>query len=213
MAELQKTGFLLDLTEPSVQQMERERTWGCGGGSLLGTSGGVVLPPALPLGLRITSLDRNVYNIGEDVAVRLTLTNTGSVPIRIPSSVDAGLVFSKDCKWLPHPGVTGLHGIVTLVLEDGSGQKDFIAGHELFGVSSDPNTFRELAPGESMGIKTAGKMNLYNIARERKKLNLSRDSAIPLTVTASFTMDDTPAFGGYRPVVSADALRITVRAE
>jgi hypothetical protein len=141
------------------------------------------------------------------------LTNTGNEPVRIPWSVDANLVFRKDCKWLPAPGVVGLHGDITLVLEDESGQKDFIGAHGLFGVSTDPNTFRELAPGDSVLIKTGGRMNLYNITLERKKAGVSGDFPIRLTVTARFTLDDSPAFGRYRPVVSANSLRITVRAE
>jgi len=127
--------------------------------------------------------------------------------------VDAGLIFSKDCKWLPGPGVVGLHGSITLVFEDESGKKDFIASHGLFGISSDPSTFRELAPGESMEIKTAGKLELYNIAMGRKSAGLSPSLPIPVTVTASFTLDDGPAFGRYRPVVSANSLRLIVLGE
>jgi hypothetical protein len=151
--------------------------------------------------------------LGEEATSELVLTNTGGGPIRIPWSVDPSLVFGKDCKWLLGPGVVGLHGSITLVLEDKSGKKDFIAGHNLFGVSCDPSTFRELAPGESMEIKTAGKVELYNIATEMRRASLPLAFPIAVTVTGSFTLDDSAAFGRYRPVASANSLRVTVRAE
>ena len=205
--------LLLDLTTSEIQHVEAQFNWGCSGGSLLSTTQGIVLPPPLPLRLRIDSVTEEPYRLGQDVASQLILTNTGNESIRIPWSVDANLVFRKDCKWLPPSGVVGLHGAVTLVLEDESGHKDFIGAHGLFGIASDPATFRELAPGDSVLIKTAGRMDLYNIAIERKKAGISGDFPIRLTVTARFTLDDTPAFGRYRPAVSENKMEVSINKE
>ena len=198
--------LVLDLTPPSVGEAQRALTWGCTGGGL-----GPLRPPKLPLALRLTSLDRETYRLGEEAISELVLTNTGGAAVRIPWSVDASLVFSKDCRWLPRPGVVGLHGSVTLMLEDESGKRDFVAGHNLFGVSSDPSTFRELAPGETMEIKMAGKVELHNIPMGVG--GAGAPACVPVTVTANFALDDSPAFGRYSPVVSANSLRLTVQAE
>ena len=147
MGEPQRGQLLLDLTVPSVQRQETQLTFGCGGGSLVGTGHGVVLPPALPLALHVAPLNIRTYRSGDQLTALLILTNEGNAPIKIPMSVNAGLIFGSDCKWLPGQGVVGLHGRITLVLNEVSGQRYLTVAHALYGVSSDPSTYYGLAPG------------------------------------------------------------------
>src|SRR5579872_1944908 len=107
MAVLHRHRLALDLTLPSVAQVEKGQTWGCGGGSLLSTDEGLVLPPALPLRMRILSLNAKNYRLGEELTSELLLTNVGKLPLKMPVSIDQTLVFHRDCKWLPAPGVVG----------------------------------------------------------------------------------------------------------
>lgn len=204
--------FFLDLTRPIVAQTEADQSWGCGGGQSVATERGEVRPPGLPLSVRILSLSAKGYHVGDVLTSELLLTNIGTSPFRVPTTVDQGLAFDPHCKWLPKPGTTGLHGSVGLRLADSSGHFVFIGGHSLFGLSDNAATFCELAPGKSMRIKTSGKVILEYTSPIQKSLAAGKVRSVPLTVTAILTMDDTPSFGAYRPVVSANSVGVELMA-
>ncbi len=202
--------YRLDLTRPSIAKTETRLRWGCGGGSGGATEKGPVVPPPLPLRMRIISLDAAEYRPGQQVNAYLLITNVGRSPFNFPSSVDQTLIFHPGCTWAPPPGALGLHGLITLVLADQSGHEDFIASHGLYGVSSNSNSYVPLAPGDSILIKTAGKLFLQST-----RLRPEGAAQLPapphrLTVTARLSVDDTPAFGRFSPVVSANSLRIRI---
>lgn len=202
--------LLLDLTRRSVAQTESAIRSGCGGGMSVATEKGQVPPLALPLRIRIASLNAKEYTVGEELTAHLLVRNIGSKSIRIPASVNQSLVFGPACKWQPSPGLVGLHGSIGLTIEDHSGNRGIIASHGLYAISNEPDTYRVLSPGQSIMIIIAGKVNLPNITTTPTSESHDRLNSAHLIVRATFSMDEGPVFGRYGPVVSSNHARIAV---
>ncbi len=203
---------LLDLTLPSVAAVERARKTGCEEGRLGGAIDG---PPARPrspgLSLRIASLDPLNYKPGGDLTALLVLANTGQSPVLVPWTVESSLVYSEGCERVHlRPGVKALVGEIGILVEDDLGNKQAQASHGLFAVSSNPGSFRELPPGESLSIKIGGQLDLSWIQAERQKANAPLSFPLTLKVVATFELHDGIELTGGSPLISVNQLRITV---
>lgn len=145
--------------------------------------------------------------MGQPLTANLRLTNASDDPVRVPWSVDHGIVFGKNCEWLPKPGAAGLMSTISLVLTDTGGYKQFIAGHGLYGISTSPATYRTLRPHGTLDVRMGGKIDLHDIIVQRREAGLPLALPQSFTVTAIFDWSD-GGFGKYRQVPSNNRLRV-----
>lgn len=204
---------VLDLATPEARQKEKARTTSCGGigGSVFVTHRPVPEPLDLPLALHMESLSQAGYRVGEDITSGLRFTNVGSKPVLIPWSPDKGTVYGDKCEWLPKAlGVRALRGMVRLEFTDETGYAQFIGSHSVYGISTRPDTYQTLAPGQSAVIRIWGTIGFWTIIEKRKEKGLGFTLPQDFVVRASFDLDDTSLPLPYAPLHSENEVRVKV---
>jgi len=205
--------LVLDLTQATEINSESSKSHCFGWGGGLGGADHGPPPPMLPLDLQVVSLSSSTYKEGDDVAAELLLTSETDKAILIPSSLSPDTVYTDGCKEVAlKAGTRALFANVSLTFEDEHGFWEAIAGAFTYGLSDDPKTYIELPPGKSLRIKTAGKVQLYNMLAQSQKANVALRFPLQLKITAKFDLDD-PTFRGYRPVTSSNQLTISIEGK
>lgn len=202
----------LDLTAPQVKTREQSRTTACGYvPAAVVTSHGRARGPGLPLEVEFELLGNTLYRVGDDITSTVRITNVGAKPISIPWSPDPDIVFGRDCEWLPKPqGVSGLRGTVRLEFVDEDRHVEFIGSHVLYGILSNPETYRELAPRQSAIIRISGTIDFWNIVQKTREERLQLKLPQDFIVGASFDLDEGPQGTSYARVLSRNHLRVKV---
>ena len=205
--------LVLDLTTPTVARYERSLAGHCIAGGIAPTSSeGNIKPPTLPIRVEAVNLDRKSYAVGEAVRATVRLTNIGRQPIPIPWALDVALVLTQNCTWQPlSSGAKPLHASVAISLVDDNGNSEAIVAHYLYGVTSDPATYRTLAPKESVVVRMPGRIDVSYINEQRLK-EKKKLLVLPLNfkVVASFEYSDVPRFGEYPEVQSENTILVRV---
>lgn len=204
--------LFLDLTGPEVERVEGAVKMGCGGGgSLLSSNEGIILPPRPPLELEIISLDRRSYKLGDEVVCELRVTNASNNRVLFPWSVGRSVILGNDCEWLAKaPGEVGLTATLGLSLMDAAGYGELTAAHGLYGISTKPASYRALGPHESMRVRMGGHADLYYLSAQRQKAGLAFSLPQDFTAVAFLEWDDSPTFGKYAQVRSHNHLQLTI---
>lgn len=192
----------IDLT---VADVHAEGLNGVGCGSSRGSEGPV---QEVPLAVKIDSLERTTYRVGEEVVYQIRLTNVGDKPLAIPWSRDSHV---KDpCTpssryWtLKGPKLNALFG---LRFKDPSGVETELALAELFGAIDDPETHRILKPHESALIRASDAVDgaVPHLAGELgKKLDLPQS----FDVHAFYHLNDTSVNNDYKTIESKTGIRV-----
>lgn len=199
--------LFLDLTAPSVNEMDRSKTKGCGSAGAVYTSGQPIRPPQLTLTLEIERLNENQFTLGAAVVVDLRLTNTGEKPVVLPWDPDSDIVYGRDCEDFRKPAAAHtLLGSLAVKVVGTEGKANFVAGHELFGLHDDPETYRILAPQQSAHIRVSGKLDLSPAAIKA----LSSGATNHFKFIAVFDLTDTSMPNRYATVVSANPKDVIV---
>lgn len=202
---------LLDFTSAEVEQVE-PLPGGCGGGRL---AGGTHDPgprfPELNLSLTVEQLDSYVKQVGDKLVAELRFTNTGTKPKRFPLSWRWEKAFGENCRgFLLHPTATHLRGSLRLELQDEAGYTEPIAWLPLFASSSEPSTYRVLAPGESIRVKLAGKIHFWKVIENRKPDDAPFKLPQVFVVKAAFDLDDSSLWNPHERLRSANSIKLRV---
>lgn len=205
---------LLDLTTPEVEQIE-SRPGGCGGGGrLAGGEGGPPPLPELRLSLTIEHLDTETLKVGDEVVAELKFRNIGKEPQRFPLSSRGESAFGVNCEDLPQrQDGYPIRGIVALEFKDESGYLEpYIALHALYANSRYPESFRFLAPGETIRVKMGGKIFFNRVNQDRKPQGPPFKLPQQFVVTATFNLDDRSLWNPYKELRSSNQIRVRVTA-
>ena len=184
----QEVGFL-DMTQVQIRYRVRvTRSVGIIGG-VMGHS--KPLPPTMRI--KLESLDRREYTIGETLLFEVKLENVSQDRVRIP--------------WNPHPAdiepddpaqlYEYTNGQFSLSGEDEHGETVHLSGISLYGSPKVPGSLLELSPGNWVRIRA--KIKLYVGETQWGKQLLSRgESELALKVSFSTSRTVvTPKNGGY----------------
>lgn len=209
-SETGKDSLLLDLAEPEIRQKLDSRTGGCGGGRLTGLSHGDLGRPTLPTEMHFELLDGEGYSVGEAIVYEVRFTNRGHQPVWFPWSPYSETAYGKGCQWPAVPGARALRGWVQLAFEDQQGYVETIAAQDLYGISTQPSSYRVLAPGETVRVRAAGKVNFSTIIEKRIKEHLPFALPQAFAATASFGLDDSSLPNPCSPLRSSNQLEVLV---
>jgi len=180
----------LDLTKPGIVATAPAKNVGHG----IGHSGGH--PPALPLRLTLSRLDRQVYVFGSAITYEVTVENIGEAPFKMPWSVDRARIEGE--------GTSFLQGFLSLLIVDPDGGEHLIGTVILDGSELFADTLETVLPGEIARIRTREQINVGPEMASRLA------ASNPATVRAVFAMDTTP-IGLSSRVISENALPATLR--
>ena len=164
-----------------------------------------------PLAVQLESLDRTHYKARDEVVGEVRVTNVGAKPVMIPWSPDPETVFRKNCEWRPKSlGVTAQKAMISLEFEDEAGFTQFIASHGLYGISSNAETYRKLAPHQTAVIKIWGTVDFYNMIEERRAKGLEFKLPQKFAARARFEVDDSSFWVAYKTLRSTNQIRVRV---
>jgi len=156
-------------------------------------------------------LDTRIRKVGDEVVAELRFINIGKEPQRFPLSSRWETANDEKCEWLGfRPGMIAQRGWVRLEFADGAGYTEFIGSHPLFSNSSDPNSYRMLAPGQSIRVKLGGKIYFQRVYEERKPEDKPFTLPQEFGVTASFSLDDSSLWNPYKKLRSTNPVRVRV---
>jgi hypothetical protein len=192
-------GFL-DLTKPRPPQ--KERGGGRGEGGSGGGGDGVVSPRrVVPVRVTLLSLDKDSYQLGDQVIYEVMLENITNATLVIPWSDDYDRV--KPDEETDPPGY--LTATLYLVLGDRPAYDPFTALQGIYGSRLVSGSLKKLLPGQTVRIRAPGTWWFYSEDEEKRVLAM-----VPHTfeVRARFTLQDRPINPRYEPALSANSLAV-----
>jgi hypothetical protein len=134
----------------------------------------------------------------------------------IPWDIHSETVYGPKprCEWPKTSGSTGLRGAIYLELIDESGHGEIsnvIAG--LYGISTNPKSYRKLVPGESATIRLSGTIYIPPGSSAAKAGDPRPKSPIKSKVVGVFKLDDSSLWSPYKVLRSSDEFSMTVSQE
>lgn len=132
----------IDLTEGPFRESSRHpRTMsgGCGGGRDSSNR---------QVSATLLSLDRAIYRLGDEVTFEIKVRNTGKDVVIVPWTPHLGDLEPVD----PDASYKYLNGGVVLAFSDPEG-REFLLSEFLYGAEDDPETLRELLPGQWFTVR------------------------------------------------------------
>ncbi len=184
----------LDLTKPIPPPPSSEERPGTGGGGGVAISGRST--PQWPLDVRLASVDRQDYALGDRLIYEVIVTNVGTTALDVPWSADPALAPQRMEDRQRRVASFGLfidHGGARLLLQAANGA---------YGSDDVSGSMKRLNPGESVRVRAAGEFRV-----------LTPGPRIPATVRlrAQVNMHD-GLIETHPTLISTNAIEVHVEA-
>lgn len=186
LAQAQERDDYLGLKQNRPPQ--RERLSGIGTGAVGGLGHTSSWKPAM-LKVTLVSLDKQTYELGEEVIYEITLENISKDDLIIPYSVDYDKV--KPDEESNPPGYASM--FLSLVINDELTGKQFVAGESLYGSELLSGSLKRLEPGQKVTIRIPGRLSFFEADVMKKILGkLPRTFAVRAMASLSGVSVDSP---------------------
>lgn len=152
LSKAQENDFL-DLTK--IKLPERKELVLTDGGGASGSNDTRI--PNLPLEITLTGLDKNSYQIGEDMIYDIRISNVGQELVWIPWSPDRHQVRPDNA----YPSGY-MSAILTLVITDAKMGQQEIFGIPLYGSRRVPGSLKALPPRKTVRIRASGRWDFMS---------------------------------------------------
>jgi uncharacterized repeat protein (TIGR01451 family) len=136
----------------------------------------------------LLSLDKTIYQIGEELTFEVKVQNTGTAPLVIPWTPHFADLEPNDLR-APYKY---LAGVVVVQFKD-SKQHWFALSEALYGATDVPGTLLELRPGQWFTVR--GRERIQILVPDWGRDQLNESSSVETRVTAGFRED----LGTYSP--------------
>lgn len=192
----QEVAFL-DVTKIVIRESPRAAnvTSGSGGGfGGVAIYHGRIVRPGVRAEPTLLSLNRYDYSIGDDLIYEVKIENVSEGKIAIPWNPHSADLEPEDLS----QDYEYTLGYIALSVEDEAGERVLLSGGTSFyGSATAPDSFRHLAPGESVRVRAKVRLVFTDDDWEKKLFSSRR---FPLRVKATFSLSRqsiVSADGGY----------------
>jgi len=149
----QEVGYL-DLTDSVPRERMRSPNGGTGGFCGGGGSASTAIPE---ITLRLVSVDKRAYSMGEEVTFEIRVENTGKESVEIPWTPHLGDLEPGD----PTQSYTYRSAVVILNLTDPDSHHSFDLYGNFYGSTDVPGTIQEVRPSQSVLIRTRRRLETF----------------------------------------------------
>lgn len=205
--------MVLDLSSPAAVRQLDALTGECTGGRSVAAllhHPETWRKPQVLLKLEILDLSGTSFKIGDYMTAELRLTNVGEAAIMLPWDIHASTVYGPKptCKWPKEGGAVGLREVLAVYLEAESGKSGRGYGSivYLYGISTEPNSYRSLPPGKTATFKISSAVSVPPEA-------LAGQGAIEtaqFTAFAVLKLDDSAERGPYEDIRSNNQFTVYI---